>query len=63
MHMETEFTCPECETDFEADWSFGDDVTCPHCGTVWETDYDESWDGIMGPWITGEANWDEAAGA
>lgn len=46
-----EFTCPECEKDFKAEWSFGDNVTCPHCQRKFETDYEESCDDIQGPWI------------
>ena len=48
----TEFTCKKCDKDFTAEWDFGDAVTCPHCDTQWETDYEESWDGIQGPWLT-----------
>jgi hypothetical protein len=51
--MTTGFTCKECQADFEVDWNF-DDVTCPGCLTRFRTDYDESDDGICGPWLAEE---------
>lgn len=61
MAWKVDFTCDAypvgngCGAEFEAEWSFGDEITCPSCGRVYETDYEtNSGDDIQGPWLTKE---------
>lgn len=53
-------TCPVCNEDFEIDeFPFGSNVACTHCGTELETDYEEDYDNIYGPFVTGVAKKNE----
>lgn len=49
----TEFTCSECEKDFEAPFPYGDNIQCPHC-KIWlltDAEYDIE---DMHAWVIGK---------
>lgn len=49
--------CAACDLTFGLpEFPFGSNVQCPHCGAVMETDFDESVDGLLGPWATNVVN-------
>ena len=50
-----ELHCSECDTEFEHDFPFGDDVQCANCGVWLRTEMEESGDSLFA-WVIGKSD-------